>query len=60
MVLESIPDQIPKYLTLGPSSAPGVHGVSVLGQAVSLSVSASLSLTQELSTVSPRTYFTGC
>ena len=60
MVLESIPDQIPKYLTPGPSSAPAVHGVSVLGQAISLSVSASLSLTQELSTVSPRTYFMGC
>lgn len=32
----------------GPSRAPGVHGVSVLGQATSLSVSASLPLTQEV------------
>ena len=48
MVRESIPGQVPKYPTPGPSCAPGVHRVSVLGQATSLSVSASLPLTQEV------------
>lgn len=45
-MVERIPDQVPKYLTLGPSSAP-----DVLSQHP-------LSLKREISTISSPAYFT--